>query len=456
MPQISKIKYSDVLEARRYDAEYFKPEYLKDDNALEKIGYYNLSSISNVKWWKRLPLWEDFSPEWVPYIRAEDIKNSFVQYENVPRISEDLHKKLFAYQTKKEDVLLTIVWNSVWDVWIVKFKLDKCNLTENASKITKLKEINSDALFAYMLSKYGQNQIHREKVWTAQPKLALDRIRKFKIPKLSEKFQNDISNLVKLSNQKQTQSKQLYNEAEELILQELGLLDYTPKHSLTFSITKKEINEAKRYDAEYFQPKYYDIIEKIENYKWGFDAVWNIFKRKKGIEVGSEAYTDDWKGFVRVSDFTINGVESVSKKISENYFEEIKKNYQPKKWEILFTKDGTIGISYVLKEEVEWILSWAFLRLTLKENYKDYEKECLALILNSVMCKLQVEQLSWGALIAHLKPSDFEKFKIPLIKPEIQSQIAQKIQESHRLRKESKELLEEAKRNVEYEIENNY
>jgi len=49
MPQISKIKYSDVLEARRYDAEYFKPEYLKDDNALEKIGYYNLSSISNVK-----------------------------------------------------------------------------------------------------------------------------------------------------------------------------------------------------------------------------------------------------------------------------------------------------------------------------------------------------------------------------------------------------------------------
>jgi len=47
----------------------------------------------------------------------------------------------------------------------------------------------------------------------------------------------------------------------------------------------------------------------------------------------------------------------------------------------------------------------------------------------------------------------FEKFKIPLIKPKIQKQIAKKIQESHKLRKESKELLEEAKRKVEEEIE---
>ena len=64
-----------------------------------------------------------------------------------------------------------------------------------------------------------------------------------------------------------------------------------------------------------------------------------------------------------------------------------------------------------------------------------------------------LEKLSGGALIAHLKPSDFETFKIPLIKQQVQKQIAEKIQESHKLRKESKELLEEAKRKVEEEIE---
>ena len=43
--------------------------------------------------------------------------------------------------------------------------------------------------------------------------------------------------------------------------------------------------------------------------------------------------------------------------------------------------------------------------------------------------------------------------QIPLIKPQIQKQIAKKIKESHKLRKESKELLEEAKGRAEEEIE---
>ena len=127
-------------------------------------------------------------------------------------------------------------------------------------------------------------------------------------------------------------------------------------------------------------------------------------------------------------------------------------HFQPKKDEILFTKDGTIGLSYLLKEDFEGVLSGAFLRLNLKEPYKYFEKECLTLILNSILCKLQIEKLSGGAIIAHLKPLDFEKLKIPLIGQKMQKQIAQKITQSHTLRKESKELLEQAKQQVEQAI----
>jgi restriction endonuclease S subunit len=453
MPQISYISIKDIKEARRYDAEYFKPEYLRDDFSLEKKGYNFLIDISSVKGGKRLPLGENFSDDGVPYIRAEDVKNNFVQYENVPKISEELHKKLINYQTKKNDVLLTIVGNSVGDIGIVKFDLKKCNLTENASKITNLKEINSESLFVYMLSKFGQNQIHREKVGTAQPKLALERIRKFKIPILPQSFQLQIEQIVKTAHQKQALSKQLYKEAEELLLIELGLVNYQVKHKLWFSITKKEIGIAKRFDSEYFQPKYEEIIERIEKYEGGWDFADEMVKWKKGIEVGTEAYTETGKDFVRVSDFSIYGISETNRKISDQAFEELKNNFQPKQGDILFTKDGTIGISYVLKENIQGVLSGAFLRLTLKEKYKNFEKECLSLIFNSILCKMQVEKLSGGALIAHLKPSDFETFKIPLIKPQVQKQIAEKIQESHKLRKESKELLEEAKRKVEEEIE---
>jgi len=48
---------------------------------------------------------------------------------------------------------------------------------------------------------------------------------------------------------------------------------------------------------------------------------------------------------------------------------------------------------------------------------------------------------------------NFSFFKIPLLSSPIQNKISEKIQESFKLRKESKELLEKAKKMVEDEIE---
>lgn len=290
---------------------------------------------------------------------------------------------------------------------------------------------------------------------TMYPAVTEGDILNLKIPILPQSFQLQIEKIVKSAYEKQTQSKQLYKEAQEALLKELDLLDYKPENILSFETTKKETDEAKRFDAEYFQPKYEEIIKRIEKYKNGWDFVKNIVNWKKGVEVGSETYQQNGMSFGRVSDFSINGVERTGKKISKGLYQELKKDYQPKRNDILFTKDGTIGLSYVVKEEFEVILSGAFLRLSLKDKYQLFEKECLSLIFNSIISKMQVEKLSGGAIIAHLKPSDFEKFKIPIIKPQIQKQIAEKIQASHKLRKESKELLEEAKRKVEEEIEKN-
>ncbi len=95
-----------------------------------------------------------------------------------------------------------------------------------------------------------------------------------------------------------------------------------------------------------------------------------------------------------MSDFSVNGIENVSRKISDDYYQELKAKYQPKKGEILFTKDGTIGICAVMDQDYQGILSGAFLRLSLQKKYQNFEKHCLALIFNSILCKLQVEKLS--------------------------------------------------------------
>lgn len=88
---------------------------------------------------------------------------------------------------------------------------------------------------------------------------------------------------------------------------------------------------------------------------------------------------------------SIDGINSIEKNISSELLTEYGERYSPKKDEILFTKDGTIGISFVVNEDMRAVLSGAFLRLQKKI---EIESEYLALVLNSVVSKMQIERFS--------------------------------------------------------------
>lgn len=455
MAQISYIKYTNIIEASRYDAEYFKPEYLEIDKKLNKFNEVkNIENISSTITNGHTPRYADLSIGEINFLTAEHLGDFTIEKDYTKKIKkENSFGELKRTILKKHDLLITIK-GKIGNFAVVWFDTEeKFNINQDVGLIRLKKEYNPYYVAGFFNSKFGKLQSKRVSTGQINPFLGLGNLKTLKIPLLPKSFQIQIEQIVKSAHKKQTQSKQLYREAEELLLRELGLLDHQVKHVLSFSTTKKEIDEADRYDSEYFQPKYAEILKKIEKYEGGWDFAVKIIKWKKGFEVGAEAYTTMGKEFIRVSDFSIYGISESNKKISEQTFDELKKNYQPKQGEILFTKDGTIGISYVLKENIDGILSGAFLRLTLKDKYQDFEKECLSLIFNSIICKMQVEKLSGGALISHLKPSDFETFKIPIIKETIQKQIAERLEESHKLKEESKRLLEEAKRKVEEEIE---
>jgi len=278
----SIVTYKQVLQATsdlRIDSEYFKPEYLMSENRIEKGAFETLDNISDVKGGKRLPLGEAFSKDGIPYIRAEDIR-FFANYMQAPRISLELHKRLRNYQTKNNDVLLTIVGNSVGDVGIVKFELDKCNLTENCAKIVNPKNILPEFLFAFLLSRYGQHQIHREKVGTAQPKLALVRIRNFKIPVMSVDFQLIIKNIINNANTANEEANQTYLQSEQVLLSELNLLNWQPQHCLSFAQQYADTQSASRIDAEYFQPMYAEIVQAITSTK-GYYCLGDLVSIKK-------------------------------------------------------------------------------------------------------------------------------------------------------------------------------
>lgn len=432
----------------RVDAEYFDPEHLSlENNILQKKWEY-LEDISNVRGGKRLPLGETFSEEGIPYIRAEDVKNDFVEYKNSPKISNNLHSILKNYQTNYNDVLLTIVGNSIGDIGIVKFKLDKCNLTENCVKIINLK-ILPEYLFAFLLSKYGKSQINREKVGTAQPKLAIVRIRKFKTPITEVVFQKFIKIIIDKAYELKENSLKNYSNAENLLLSALEILNWQPKHELSYVKKFSDVNSANRYDAEYFQPKYDKIVEKIKLYPNGWDTFEHLVNTKNKNIIPKDNVKCK---YIELSNISNNGeITGFTLDIGKNLPTRARRLVKTDDLIISSIEGSLDSITLITKEYDNSFCSNGF--YVVNSNF--YNSETLLCLLKTIIGQLQLKKGCSGTILTAISKEELNNIILPKIKQETQMQIKENIQNMYQLKFKSKQLLEIAKRGVEIAIEEN-
>ena len=291
-----------------------------------------------------------------------------------------------------------------------------------------------------------------ERELTIQFQLTLERVGNVLIYKpANKKLEEAVSNCLNLYGKTNEKSGTLFAEAEDMLLSELSFTDWQPKHQLTFVKNYSDTKQSNRIDAEYYQPKYEEIIKVIKAYKGGWGTLGNLVNVEKCVEVGSGEYLDEGIPFVRVSN--LSPLEITKEKyISEKLYTEIEQ-HQPKKGEILFSKDATPGIAYYLNEQPQKMIpSGGILRLENKTN--KVNNEYLTLVLNSILTKEQVNRDVGGSVILHWRPDQVKETVIPILTEDKQTKIQQKVIESFDLRKQSRYLLECAKRAVEIAIEN--
>lgn len=314
-------------------------------------------------------------------------------------------------------------------------------------------QTNESMIYLFFQTKLGKDIIERKINGTVPLTIDKEAIKSLYVPLFSPKFIKSVTNIL---NQKQKllhNSNKLLEEAEELFLKYIDLRD---EGIQTNNNSVKSFNSSfrmcGRIDAEYYQPKYdklFEVLERLETLPLsGENGLTNI---QKSIEPGSDFYQEEGVPFVRVSDVTKFGITTPSIKLPQNVIPNIESLY-PKKDTILFSKDGTVGIAYKVQEDMAMITSGALLHLTVK-NANIVLPNYLALVLNSPVVQLQAERDSNGAIIQHWKPSDIEKVIIPVLNMNMQKTLSKKVQESFRLRKKSKWLLDLAIRTVEIAIE---
>ncbi|MCF6182511.1 restriction endonuclease subunit S [Lutibacter sp.] len=443
----------------RIESEYFDKKFLLIDEILNKkktISFAKIATAINGRPYSS----DSFNTiKGIKLSKIGDVTNrrDIEDWATVDTKEFDKQKGQFLI---KGDILMTLTGDPP-DVGKVNYIYNPINSSWN-QRVAKIKiisdtvYINNESLFVVLSTEYSRTQLERFAKGIRQRNLGNESLERLLLPILSNDFQIKLKIIILEKYELLKDSKQSYTQAENLLLDEIGLQNFAAsKEPINIKSFAASFGTSGRLDAEYYQKKYEQVVNKVKSKP--FDMLSNLVDIKKSIEPGSKNYVENGLPFMRVADLSKNGLSEPQKYISDYFVKENQdkiKKLKPKKGTILFSKDGSVGIAYHLRQNYNGITSGAILHLNVKDE-KRIIPEYLTLALNSKIVQMQAERDAGGSIILHWRSSEIENVVVPIIDYKKQEQIANLIEESFALKKQSEHLLEVAKKAVEIAIEEN-
>lgn len=217
-----------------------------------------------------------------------------------------------------------------------------------------------------------------------------------------------------------------------------------------FLIRKEEIIDFYNFIPRRYNPKFSELVEKIKQQKISVIKLRNLVNQKiisiqKGDEVGSENYGNEGVPFIRTNEI-VNGIINRNSKqmIDEDLFNEVyKKKQNLRPGDILYTKDGKIGIVGMIKGGDMCVIASGILKIRVLNDRK-LNPFYLFATLNSKVVFFQAQaRYVTAATIMHLSPERFLDIEIPFLPIDEQNKIGGKIKHIFELKSEADNLLDE-------------
>lgn len=464
MAEIFTRKFSEVS-GGRFDPQFYREAIFNNIKRLKERGFQKLKSIITESSYGILPPSDSYNPSNpITFIRATELKEDLqIDFNNALKVP---HNFLLPRATlQKDDILIAVKGATIASKKSVAFvNSNITNTIFNGSifriRVDKTKYIPK--CLAYVLDTSLLKMQCKSNLVANNAVDYLDKsvLENLLIPLPPLSTQQHIIDLMdkayKAKKEKENKAKELLDSIDSYLLEELGIiLPLRANNTLDSRIYTQKISalSGSRFDANYHQKYYRDLEKSLLSSPYPLVNLASLINNfKKGIEVGSSEYSQNKEiPFIRVSDITNNGIDfdNVQKFISASLFENLKA-YKPKQNELLYSKDGTVGICLEADVSRDYVISGGILRLELKA---EVDKDFLCFLLGSYMINVFANRVSIGAVIKHLNIGEFLNLKIPLPPLAIQTQIANRLKSSKfqalSLEKEAKEILNKAKIDVE-------
>lgn len=452
--EVIEIMLSALERTKRIDAEFYKKENLAVDAILSAWNKKSFADCFYISDGNHMGITDSFCEDGIPYYRGQDIYNLFIETASPLMINRTTYEKPQMHRShlQKGDILMSIVGAIVGNSAMVTSDEPATCSCKLSIMRSKNNGIAPELLLVYIKTRYGQVQIQKFKRGAAQTGLLLEDFDQLYIPEFGKCFQDRICQAVQIIYRWTTESVARYDKAQQLFNHAIDLDTITTTGAISVKTLKQSFMLSGRLDAEFYLPKFdalFAILNKHKTRCLGGDN--GLVSIRKSIEPGSDAYCDTGIPFVRVSDISKFEITKPEIHLTNNFAENIEMLY-PKKDTILFSKDGSVGIAYKVKQDETFVTSSAILHLTVKDT-SEVLPDYLALVLNSQVVQMQAERDSSGAIIQHWKPSEIERVVIPMLEMSEQEKIVKMVRESFMLRSQSKLLLDHAQHAVEMAIE---
>ena len=447
----------------RIDNEFFQKQYLATYRTIKRMKYTTISEIiscltdfhangSYETIAKNFELLDE--PDFAYMVRSTDLEAQDFE-TNVKYVSKHTYDFLSKSKVYGGELLINKI-GTPGKTYIMPNLNRPVSLGMNLFllRIKPNHNINEYFLWAFFNSKFGQNIIKRKVNGTVPLTIDKEAIKSLYVPIIDINIQNLISELILKSQEKLIESKNIYKQAEELLLEAIGLKDFKPNEKGTnIKSFKESFLATGRLDAEYYQVKYEEIIDVVKNFKNGF-ANFDLFidGYSTGYPYKSETYiNENGIPLVRINNLTKEGLNlSNAIHIPKEDLNLSKKDIAQEN-DILISMSGTIGLSCVVREKNKVVVNQRIMKIT----SKNYNPHVLSMLLNSIVGKYQLDRIGTGGVQTNISSNDIKNIIIPIIDYKIQQHISELIEESFYLRGESERLLGEAKDVVEREIGNN-
>lgn len=441
----------------RVEASYYKKQYLDVDEKIVTFnnGFMYLKNLCT-KITDGTHKTPDYKPEGIKFITAKNILEDGIDFEDVKYISKDEHNEI-SKRCKVEpgDMLFTKV-GRIGYAKVVPANVPNFSIFVSVALLKLKGNVDSRFIEAFLNSKYGRIQSERLVKGSNQPDFHLEDITEIKVPIPSPEIQKYIGDKVRKAEELREEAKRLKKEAEEILNAELKLSYFNERVKDAPKMYNWIYGESieVRIDSQYYINETNFINN--EMYKKGLKLkrISEIANVGKGF-----SYTSlDNKSipYIRISDLddlliNFDTVELVDEK---TYLE--KKSSQLEQCDLIFAITGaTIGkvsLFYTSKHSKATLSSdTAFVRLQDKND-----AAYVLLYLKSFIGQLGILKGVTGATNRHLSLEHIGDIFIPVIDNKLKREINMRVIKAIDNVYLSKQLIQEAKQDVEDLIEGNF